>query len=34
MFASKPTTSKTDKSNIKKEKDVPEDTEEKVWKVA
>lgn len=34
MFASKPTTSKTDKSNIKKEEDVPEDTEEKVWKVA
>ena len=34
MFAAKPTTSKTEKSNIKKEEDVQGDTEEKVWKVA
>lgn len=34
MFAAKPTTSKNEKSNIKKEEDVQGDTEEKVWKVA
>ena len=34
MFAAKPTTSKTEKNNIKKEEDVQGDTEEKVWKVA
>jgi len=36
MFAAKPTASKTEKSNIKKEEDVQGDknTEEKVWKVA
>ena len=33
MFAAKPTTSKNEKSNIKKEEDVQGDTEEKVWKV-
>ena len=34
MFAAKPTTSKTEKSNIKKEEDVQGETEEKVWKLA
>ena len=34
MFAAKPTTSKSEKSNVKKEEDVQGDTEEKVWKVA
>ena len=36
MFAAKPTTSKTEKSNVKKEEDGQGDknTEEKVWKVA
>ena len=33
MFAAKPTTSKNEKSNIKKEEDVQGDTEVKVWKV-